>query len=141
MAGPLGAAVLSPQDEATMIVPPLGTPDESNASIPDGESIEAWTAAAVLDQARAMASTLDPPHAALYRRMPPARWLQAVNLGSTVLTAHAGHRLHHASGRGRRRHSAEMYALLDETNGANLIAALALMLVMGRMLDQVPRET
>jgi hypothetical protein len=96
---------------------------------------------AVLEQARDIASTLDPTRAALYRRMPPARWLQAIDLGSTLLTGHAAYRLHHARGRGRRRHSAEMHTLLDEANGANLIAALALMLVMGRMLDQVPRET
>ena len=58
-----------------------------------------------------------------------------------MLTAHAAYRLHHARGRGRRRHAAEMHALLDEANSANLIAALALMLVMGRMLDRLPRET
>jgi hypothetical protein len=96
---------------------------------------------AVLEQARKLAGALDPPRSAIYRRMPPARWLQAVNLGSTLLTAHAAYRLHHTRGRGRRRHSAEMHLLLDEANGANLIAALALLFVMGRMLDQVPRET
>jgi hypothetical protein len=103
--------------------------------------MEAWTAAAVLEEARTLASTLDPAHAAIYRRMPPARWLQAVNLGSTLLTAHATYRLHHARGRGRRRHAAETHTLLDEANSANLIAALALMLVMGRVLDRLPRET
>jgi hypothetical protein len=95
----------------------------------------------VLEQARALASTLDPPRAAIYRRMPPARWLHSVDLGAELLTAHAAYRLHHARGRGRRRHAAETHALLDETNSANLVAALALMLVTGRMLDRLPRET
>jgi hypothetical protein len=102
---------------------------------------EARNPDAVLEQARDLASTLDPPRAAIYRSMPPARWLQAINLGSTLLTAHAAYRLHHARGRGRRQHAAETHTLLDEANGANLIAALALMLVMGRMLDPVPRGT
>jgi hypothetical protein len=100
-----------------------------------------WTAGAVLEQARTLAGQFDPGRAAIYHSMPASRWLQAINLGSTLLTAHAAYRLYHTRGRGRRRHSAELYALLDEANGANLIAALALLLVMGRMLDQVPRGT
>jgi hypothetical protein len=103
--------------------------------------MEAWTATAVLEEACTLAAQFDPGHAAIYRRMPPARWLQAVGLGAELLTAHCAYRLHHARGRGRRRHSAETHTLLEETNSANLIAALALLFVMGRMLDQVPRET
>jgi hypothetical protein len=95
----------------------------------------------VLEQARKLAGALDPPRAAIYDSMAPSRWLQAVNLGSTLLTAHAAYRLHHTRGRGRRQHSAEMHELLDEAIGANLIASLALLLVMGRVLDQVPRGT
>jgi hypothetical protein len=102
--------------------------------------VATWTAA-VLEQARDMACTLDPAHAGIYRRMPPARWLHSVGLGAELLTAHAAYRLHHARGRGRRRHAAEMYALLDEASGSNLVAALAMMLVMCRVVDQLPRGT
>ena len=124
-----------------MNVPSPEPPEERNAARPEGEPMEAWTAAAVLAQARALASTLDPQHAATYRSMSRSRWLQAVDLGAALLTAHAAYRLHHARGRGRRRHAAETHALLDEANSANLIAAVALMLVTGRMLDRLPRET
>jgi hypothetical protein len=119
----------------------MGSFGAPNAPIPEGEPGAPWTAAAVIVQACALAGQFDPGHAAIYRRMPPARWLQAVNLGSRLLTAHAAYRLHHTRGRGRRQHSAEIHTLLDEANGVNLIAALALMLVMGRVLDQSPRET
>jgi hypothetical protein len=112
-----------------------------NASIPEGELSAAWTTDAILGQARTLASTLDPHHAATYRSMSRSRWLQAGTLGTELLVTHAAYRLHHARGRGRRQHAAEMHTLLDEANGANLIAALALLFVMGRMLDQVPRGT
>jgi hypothetical protein len=101
--------------------------------------MEAWTAAAVLAQARALASTLDPQHAAIYHSMSRSRWLQVVDLGAELLVTDARYRLHHTRRRGRRRHSAQMHALLDEANSANLVAALALMLVTGRVLDQSPR--
>jgi Co/Zn/Cd efflux system component len=98
-----------------------------------------WTATAVLEQARTLAAQFDPGHAVVYRRMPPSRWLHSVGLGAELLTAHAAYRLHHARGRGRRQHSAELHTLLDAANSVNLIAALALMLVTGRVLDQSPR--
>ena len=68
-----------------------------------------------------------------------SRWLQAVDLGSELLTGHAAYRLHHGRGRGRRQHAAEMHAVLERRTAANLVAALALMLVTGRILDQSPR--
>jgi hypothetical protein len=122
-----------------MIAASAAPRDESNASIPDGESIEAWTAAAVLEQARDIASALDPAQSTLYRTMPPTRWAQAVTLGSMLLTASTAYRLHNPRGRGRRQHAAELHAALDATNSANLVAAVALMLVVGRVVDQSPR--
>jgi hypothetical protein len=113
-------------------------PDEAIPE-PDGEPVATWTAAAVLEQACTLAAQFDPEHAAIYRRMPPARWLQAVALGAALLTADAAYQLHHARGRGRRQHSAELHALLDSTNASNVIAALSLMLVTGRILDRSPR--
>jgi hypothetical protein len=101
--------------------------------------IAAWTADAVLAQLRTLASTLDPGRAAIYDGMSAARWLQAVSLGTELLVTHAGYRLHHARGRGRRQHAAEMHTLLDEANASNLVAAVALMLLMGRVLDRSPR--
>lgn len=118
----------------------MGGFDARNASIPEGELGTAWTADAVIVQARALAGQLDPPRAAIYHRMAPSRWLQAVDLGAALLTAHAAYRLHHARGRGRRQHAAEMHAVLDATNASNLVAAVALMLLMGRILDRSPRE-
>jgi hypothetical protein len=58
-----------------------------------------------------------------------------------LLTAHAAYRLHHTRGRGRRQHAAEVHTLLDEANGCNLVAALALMLLLGRIVDQSPNGT
>lgn len=95
----------------------------------------AWTGDAVLDEARSLAGNLDPHHVALYQNMSPSRWLQAVDLGLELLTAHAAYRLHHTRGRGRRQHAAEMHAALDATNASNLVAAVALVLVLGRILD------
>jgi hypothetical protein len=115
-------------------------PDEAIPE-PDGEPVATWTAAAVLEQACTLASTLDPQHAATYRSMSRSRWLQAVTLGTELLVTHAAYRLHHARGRGRRPHSAELHALLDSTNASTVIAALSLMLAMGRVLDRLPRET
>jgi len=106
--------------------------------VPVEETSEAWTGETVLAHARALASELDPPRAQTYRAMSPSRWLHAVDLGAELLTAHAAYRLHSARGRGRRLHAAEIYAVLDETNCANLIAAVAVMLVMGRFLDRSP---
>jgi hypothetical protein len=124
-----------------MNVPSPEPLEERNAAKPDGGPVATGSADAILAQARTLAATLDPQNAAIYRSWARSRWRQAVDLGAELLTAHAAYRLHHARGRGRRRHSAKMHALLDEANSAHLIAALALMLVMGRMLDRLPRET
>jgi hypothetical protein len=100
------------------------------------ESIVAWTGDAVLDDARRLASTLDPYHAAIYQNMSPSRWLQVVDLGAELLVMDARYRLHHAPGRGRREHAAEIHAVLDAANVSNLVAAVALLLVLGRILDE-----
>ena len=101
--------------------------------------VAAWTPDAILDQARTLAGKLDPPRATVYYRMTPSRWLQAVDLGSELLTAHAAYRLHHARGHGRREHSRELHEVLDATNASNLIASVAMLLVLGRILDSSAR--
>jgi hypothetical protein len=126
---------------AVMSVASPAPAEARNASIPDGVAMDTWTAAGVLGQARDIASTLDPTRATLYRSMPPSRWLQVIDLGADLLTTHAGYRLHPARRRGRRQHAAEMHEVLDETNSANLVAAVAMMLVMGRVMEQLPRGT
>jgi hypothetical protein len=122
-------AAASPESRDTLTTPLL-----------EAGPIAAWTADAVLAQLRTLASTLDPDRAAIYDGMSPARWLHSVDLGAALLTAHAAYQLHHARGRGRRQHAAEIHALLDATNASNLVAAVALMLLMGRILDRSPRE-
>jgi hypothetical protein len=129
-----------PRSAGAVTVPSPEPQEERNAAIPEGEPVAMWTAAAVLEQARALASTLDPPRAAIYRSMPLSRWLQAVDLASKLLTADAAHRLR-GRGRGRRQHAAEIHGLLVAANAGNVVAALAMMLVMGRLVDQVPRGT
>jgi hypothetical protein len=103
--------------------------------------IAAWTADSVLAQARTLAGELDPDRAGLYHRMPSSRWVQALDLGAELLTAHAAYRLHHTRGRGRRQHAAEIHVVLDTTNASNLVAVVALLLVLGRILDGSTRET
>ena len=113
---------------------------ETQAREPDADPTEpTWTSDAILAQARALARTFDPQYAATFARMGDSRWVQSVYLGANLLTAHAAYRLHHSRGRGRRQHAAEVHALLDETNAANLVAALSLILVMGRILNRSPR--
>jgi hypothetical protein len=138
-------AMSAPVEEGGIAMPIELLSPEPAAPAEDGESASeptetAWTSDAVLAQARALARSLDSQHATTYTGMRDARWLQSVDLGAALLTAHAAYRLHHARGRGRRQHAAEVHTLLDEANAANLVAALALMLVLGRILDRSPRE-
>jgi hypothetical protein len=116
-------------------------PPSPEDPVPAGETRAAWTRSTVLTQARALASALDPPRASTYRSMSSLRWQQAVDLGADLLVEHAGYRLHNTRGRGRRQHAAEIHAALDATNSANLVAAVAVMLVMGRILDGSTRGT
>jgi hypothetical protein len=102
--------------------------------------IVGWTADAVLAQTRTLAGELDPDRAAVYHSMPPSRWVQALDLGAELLTGHAAYRHGYARNRGRREHSAEVHAVLDAANTSNLVAAVALLLVLGRILDGSTRE-
>ena len=119
--------------------PSTATARRRNSAMTEPEPMEPMTRETILAQARVLASELDPAHAATYGSMPPSRWLQAVDLGAELLVEHAAYRLHHGRGRGRRQHSAAMHGLLDVTNAGNLVAAVALMSVVGRVLDRSPR--
>src|SRR5688500_14174097 len=100
-----------------MMPPPEPTDLAEDVESPSEPTATTWTRDAVLAQVRTLARALDPQHAATYAGMADSRWLQSVDLGAALLTAHAAHRLHHPRGRGRRQHAAEVHALLDEANG------------------------
>jgi hypothetical protein len=87
------------------------------------EPMEASTRQTILTELRASAAALDPAHAGVYASMGIERWLSAADLATDLLLAHYRYQRRHPGG--RRAHSAAVHALLDRTNQAQLVSALA----------------
>ena len=95
--------------------------DESPA--PQPETTATLTRADILTELRESATQLDPAYADLYRSMSTMRLLGAADLASELLLAHSRYQRRHSGG--RRAHSAAIFALLDQSNRVQLVAALA----------------
>ncbi len=96
--------------------------DESPA--PQPEPAATLTRADIVSELRASAARLDPAHAGHLSPYEHYRLLGAADLASKLLLAHCRYQRRRRGG--RREHSSTVYALLDRTNQAQLVAALTL---------------
>jgi hypothetical protein len=97
----------------------------------DAPVAETYTSAEILAFARAFAAERAQGRAEVYLRASPGRAAGAADLASQLLSIHLRYLRAHSRGHGRRRmHNAHVFDLLENTNEATLVLALALLEVM-----------
>jgi hypothetical protein len=100
------------------------------------EPSEAFTAAELLEIVRDACVHLDPRNAAAYACMDAAHVRAAVRINGQLLEAHREYqRVHRITRRGRRKHAAAMYQLLDVVPIPYTVVAAAWSLLPAAILD------
>jgi hypothetical protein len=89
------------------------------------EPIEAITETDSLEFVRELAACRDPRRVLLYSTASPARIKHSAAVAQRLIEVHRRYLRRSPRDRGRRRHNAEIYDLLAQTNDASLVLALA----------------
>ena len=90
-----------------------------------GEVLEAYTEAEILAFVRTIAARRDPGRILPYSSASPARIKHSAAVAQCLLETHLRYLRASPRDRGRRRHNAEIFHLLNQTNPATLTLALA----------------
>ena len=100
------------------------------------EPVETFTAAELLEIILDACVHLDPKNAEAYRRMGAEHVREAVRINARLLEGHREYqRVHRITRRGRRKHAAAMYRLLDVVPVPYIVVAAAWSLLPAALLD------
>ena len=104
--------------------------------VPEPESIAGITAAELLEVVRSSCMREDPRNSLAYAQMDASHVREAARLTTRLLEAHAEYaRVHAITGRGRRKHAAEVHRWLDVVPRPYLVVAQAWALLPAALLD------
>jgi hypothetical protein len=119
-----------------MIAPAPVCTSTTETSALDPEPVETFTAAELLEIIREACVHLDPTNARVYHRMGAEHIREAVRINARLLEAHREYqRVHRIARRGRRKHAAAMYRLLDVAPIPYTVVAAAWSLLPAAILD------
>ena len=119
-----------------MIAPSPERTSTAETPAPEPEPVETFTAAELLEINLDACVHLDPKNAEAYRRMGAEHVREAVRINARLLEGHREYQhVHRITRRGRRKHAAAMYRLLDVVPVPYIVVAAAWSLLPAALLD------